>query len=150
MIKINTNSTGSCVRSGISSVRPVAATPMKPVMPLFVAFVLALILVCLSTQPAVAEEVALSAVQALGKQLAFERSKGNCLACHQMADGTLAGNVAPPLLQMQARVADRATLREQIADARIRNPGTIMPPFETHGILSAEEVDAIVEYLYAL
>ena len=150
MIKVNTNATNSCVRSGSSSARSVAAAPIKSAMPLFVAFVLALILVCLSTQPAVAEEVALSAVQNQGKQLAFERSKGNCLACHQMADGALAGNVAPPLLLMQVRFPDRAVLREQIADARIRNPGTIMPPFEAHGILSAEEVDAIVEYLYAL
>ena len=143
MIKINSS-------SGVSSTGSVAAAPMKVVMPLFAAFAVTLILVCLSIQPAVAEDVALSAVQTQGKQLAFERSKGNCLACHQMADGALAGNVGPPMLQMQARFPDRAVLREQIADARIRNPGTIMPPFEAHGILSAEEVDAIVEYLYAL
>ncbi len=53
-----------------------------------------------------------------GKQLAFERRKGNCLACHIIAGGELAGNLGPPLVLMTARFPDRAKLRAQIWDAR--------------------------------
>ena len=38
-----------------------------------------------------------------GRELAFDRRKGNCLACHIMAGGTLAGTVGPPLLAMKVR-----------------------------------------------
>lgn len=105
---------------------------------------------CLMSLSAAANDSQLSDVQLKGQNLAFERSKGNCLACHHIAGGTLAGTVAPPLIQMQARFPVREVLREQIADARIRNSKTIMPPFEAHGILTAEEVDAIVDFLYTL
>ena len=86
----------------------------------------------------------------LGKRLAFERAKGNCLACHQIADGELPGNVGPPLLAMQQRYPDRAVLEQQICDATISNPDTRMPPFCRHGILTEEEVGLIVDYLYTL
>ena len=41
-----------------------------------------------------------------GKQLAFDGKKGNCLACHQIEGGTLAGNIGPPLVAMKARFPD--------------------------------------------
>ena len=85
-----------------------------------------------------------------GKQLAMARDKGNCLACHAMDDGELAGNLGPPLVSMQLRFPDRAVLRAQIWDATERNPNTRMPPFGRHGILSEEEIDLIVDYLYTL
>ncbi|MCK4676092.1 MAG: c-type cytochrome, partial [Gammaproteobacteria bacterium] len=43
---------------------------------------------------------------AKGKKLAFDRKKGNCLACHQIEGGTLAGNIGPPLIAMKARFPD--------------------------------------------
>ncbi|MBQ0720075.1 MAG: sulfur oxidation c-type cytochrome SoxX [Gammaproteobacteria bacterium] len=85
-----------------------------------------------------------------GKALTFDRKKGNCLSCHVIAGGTLMGTTAPPLIQMQARFPDKEKLYDQIWDARKRNPNTIMPPFGSHGMLSNEEVDAVVEYLYTL
>jgi len=85
-----------------------------------------------------------------GRSLSFDRKKGNCLSCHMIPGGTLAGNTAPPLVQMRARFPERGVLREQIWDARGRNPQTIMPPFGSHGILNPEEVDAIVDFLYTL
>ena len=33
-----------------------------------------------------------------GKKLTFDRKKGNCLACHMIEDGELAGNNGPALL----------------------------------------------------
>jgi len=85
-----------------------------------------------------------------GKKLAFDRRKGNCLACHMMDDGTLPGNIGPPLIAMQARFPDKAALREQIYDARVKNPNTFMPPFGPHGIVSESDIDKITEYVWSL
>lgn len=87
---------------------------------------------------------------AAGKALAFDRKKGNCLACHVIEDGELAGNSGPPLLAMQARFPDKAALRAQIWDPTARNPQTLMPPFGKHGILTDDELDKVVEYIYSL
>jgi sulfur-oxidizing protein SoxX len=87
---------------------------------------------------------------AAGKSLAMERSKGNCLACHRIEDGELPGTVGPPLLAMKLRFPERAVLKQQICDATIRNPDSRMPPFCRHGILTEDEVELIVEYLYTL
>jgi sulfur-oxidizing protein SoxX len=85
-----------------------------------------------------------------GKRLTMERSKGNCLACHVIEDGQLPGNVGPPLQGMKQRFPDRGALRQQVCDATVRNPYSRMPPFCRHGILTNEEVELIVDYLYTL
>jgi sulfur-oxidizing protein SoxX len=85
-----------------------------------------------------------------GKRLAFDRKKGNCLACHMIAGGDLAGNIGPPLIAMKARFPDKAKLREQVYDARMANPNTIMIPFGPHGVMSDEEIDKVVEFIYTL
>ncbi len=85
-----------------------------------------------------------------GKKIAFDRKKGNCLACHIMAGGDQAGNIGPPLIAMKARFPDKAALREQISDARIKNPNTIMIPFGPHGVLTPEEIDKVTEFVYSL
>lgn len=90
------------------------------------------------------------ALIAEGKALAFDRRKGNCLACHMMDDGSLPGNSGPPLVAMKQRFPDKATLRAQVWDPQVRNPHTLMPPFGKHGILSETEIDKVVEYLYSL
>ena len=87
---------------------------------------------------------------AKGKELAFSRSKGNCLACHMMDDGTLPGNQGPPLMMMKQRFPDKDALRAQIWDPTQRNPMTTMPPFGKHHILTEEEIDQITEYVYSL
>lgn len=85
-----------------------------------------------------------------GKELSFDRKKGNCLACHMIIGGELPGNLGPPLIAMKARYPDKAKLREQIYDARIANPDTIMIPFGSHGVLTDEEVDKVTDYIYSL
>ena len=86
----------------------------------------------------------------LGKEVAYDRKKGNCLACHMMDDGASPGDIGPPLIAMKARFPDRAKLRAQIWDPMVNNPGTRMPPFGKYKALSEAEIDAIVEYLYTL
>ena len=85
-----------------------------------------------------------------GKALATERSKGNCLACHVIQEGVLPGNLGPPLVVMKARFPDRAELRKQIHDASLAKPHSRMPPFGRHRILTAEEIELIMDYLYTL
>jgi sulfur-oxidizing protein SoxX len=85
-----------------------------------------------------------------GKQLTMARNKGNCLACHAIADGELPGTLGPPLLYMQQRFPDRAQLRAQVWDPTVRNPDTVMPPFGRHRILSEAEIDLIVDYIHSL
>jgi sulfur-oxidizing protein SoxX len=86
----------------------------------------------------------------MGKEVAFDRKKGNCLACHMMDDGASPGDIGPPLVAMKARFPDKAKLRAQIWDPQVANPGTRMPPFGKHKIVSEKDIDAIVEYLYTL
>ena len=85
-----------------------------------------------------------------GKALTTERSKGNCLACHIIEDGVLPGNLGPPLVAMAARFPFREMLRQQIHDASLANPHSRMPPFGRHRILTAGEIELIMDYLYTL
>jgi sulfur-oxidizing protein SoxX len=85
-----------------------------------------------------------------GKQIAFDRKKGNCLACHQIEGGDLPGNVGPPLVAMKARFPDKSVLRAQIWDSTKNNPNSMMPPFGRHEILTESEIDKVVEYIYTL
>ena len=87
---------------------------------------------------------------AKGKELAFSRSKGNCLACHYVEGGDLTGNYGPPLIAMKIRYPDLDVLRAQIWDAAIKNPDTRMPPFGRNRILTEEEIDLVTEYIQSL
>lgn len=86
-----------------------------------------------------------------GKKIALHNKKGNCLACHMIPDGgEQPGNIGPPLIVMKTRFPDKDVLRAQIADARTKNPNSIMPPFGAHGILSDDELDKVTEYIHSL
>ena len=85
-----------------------------------------------------------------GRSVAFDRKKGNCLACHMIQGGSLPGNIGPPLSAMKARFPDKAMLRAQIWDATVKNPNSLMPPFGKHAVLSEGEIDLIVEFVHSL
>jgi sulfur-oxidizing protein SoxX len=85
-----------------------------------------------------------------GKELAFNRKKGNCLACHYIQGGDLMGNAGPALIAMKPRFPNRKELLDQIYDARTNNEHTLMPPFGAHGILSKQEIELVVNWLYTL
>lgn len=96
------------------------------------------------------EAMAADDAVAQGKEIAFDRKKGNCLGCHAIEGGSLPGNIGPPLIAMKARFPDKAKLRAQIWDATARNPYTPMPPFGKHGALSDKEIDLITEFIHTL
>ena len=88
-----------------------------------------------------------------GKDIAFDRSKGNCLACHAMPGVQGAespGTIGPPLVAMKARFPDRAKLRAQIWDATAMNPRSSMPPFGKHKVLTDQEVDKVTDFIHGL
>lgn len=85
-----------------------------------------------------------------GKALAFDRKKGNCLACHMIEGGNLPGNIAPPLIAMKGRYPNKEALRKQIWDPAVANPETTMPPFGKHEILTKSELDKVVEFIWSL
>ena len=86
-----------------------------------------------------------------GQELAHDVYKGNCLGCHQIPadpDAVSLANIGPPLTLMRSRFPNRAALRNQIWDSTVRNPETVMPPFGKHKILTDQEIDLIVDYIY--
>jgi L-cysteine S-thiosulfotransferase len=83
-----------------------------------------------------------------GQKLAFDRGKGNCLTCHEIKGGSDPGNIAPPLADMKTRFPDRKDLVAIISDETKRNPLTVMPPFKRNLILTDQEIEAIVDFLY--
>lgn len=90
---------------------------------------------------------------AAGRALAYDTGKGNCLACHAVPgdpQAVTSANIGPPLAQMRARFPGRQRLLEQLRDPMQFNPDTVMPPFGKHRILSEQEIDQIVEFLYTL
>jgi len=94
-----------------------------------------------------------SAAEPTGRALAHDQEKGNCLACHRMpsdAGAETAANLGPPLENVKRRYPDRAQLRAQIWDARVKNPDTIMPPYGRHRILTEAEIDLVVDYIHGL
>ena len=87
---------------------------------------------------------------AAGKKVAFNKKKGNCLACHVIAGGKLAGNIGPPLVAMKSRFPDFEVLKAQITDSRTKNPNTIMPPFGPHGIMSSGDIRKVAKFIHTL
>lgn len=110
--------------------------------------VLLLALACVANAPAQGGDDAAAIEE--GRQLAFDRKKGNCLSCHMIPGAEEPGNIAVALLAMKSRFPDRDALRRNVWDQTEFRPHAMMPPFGKHGILSEDEIDKIVDYLYTL
>jgi len=100
---------------------------------------------------------------ARGRALALDRSKGNCVTCHELpVSADFQGNLGPPL----TGVADRYTigeLRLRVVDSKRINPESNMPSYyRVEGltaarrdwagrpILTAQEVEDVLAYLLTL
>lgn len=120
--------------------RPLTKTASVPALALAL-----LIGVLASASPASAQ----SAV-AEGQALAFDRSKGNCLTCHEIKGGDLPGTIGPPLKDIKSKYPDRNELIAILTDETKRNPTTVMPPFGRNRILTEKEINAVVDFLQTL
>jgi L-cysteine S-thiosulfotransferase len=85
-----------------------------------------------------------------GQKLAFDRSKGNCLTCHEIKGGDLPGTIGPALKDIKSKYPDRNELVAIVTDETKRNPLTVMPPFGRNRILSEKEIEAVVDFLQTL
>lgn len=85
-----------------------------------------------------------------GQAIAFDRSLGNCLACHTMKGSDVPSNVGPELNDMKARFPDRNALFQILWDEEARNPQTVMPSFGKNLILDRQQIEAIIDFLYTL
>ncbi len=101
---------------------------------------------------------------AKGRNLAINRKKGNCLACHAMPipEQAFHGNIGPDLKGVGSRYK-AGELRLRVVDPKVVNEDTIMPAFyraaglnrvmkkfQGKTVLSADEVEDIVAYLTTL
>ena len=100
----------------------------------------------------------------LGGKKIFISRKVNCLSCHEapIIEEKFQGNFGPPLGGVGSRY-DKEELRLRVIDSKLINPDSIMPSyfkkikfertpreFLNKTILSAQEVEDLVEYLYSL
>ena len=85
-----------------------------------------------------------------GQKLAFDRGKGNCLTCHVIKGGDLAGTIGPPLQDIKTKYPNRSDLVAILTDESRRNPQTLMPPFGRNRILTEQEINAVVDFLQTL
>ena len=85
---------------------------------------------------------------AAGQQLAFDRSMGNCLACHTMKGNDVPSNVGPELVDIKAKFPNRKDLYAIVFDEESRNPQTVMPAFGKNLILSPQQINQIIDFLY--
>ena len=112
----------------------------------------------LATPPAPKEPRKLAAPvtgdAAKGAKLVADRSRGgSCLACHvmgQAGNADLPGNVAPDLSEIGNAGRDDEWLFNQIYDARVYNPDTVMPPWGSHGFFTDAEIGDMVAFLKTL
>jgi L-cysteine S-thiosulfotransferase len=110
------------------------------------ALALALTIGALATASPVSSQSAVSE----GQKLAFDRSKGNCLTCHEIKGGDLPGTIGPALRDIKSKYPDRKDLVEIVTDETKRNPQTVMPPFGRNRILTEQEINAVVDFLQTL
>jgi L-cysteine S-thiosulfotransferase len=85
-----------------------------------------------------------------GQRIAFDRTKGNCLSCHQIKGGDFGGSIGPALKDIKSKYPNRNELLAIVFDEPKRNPQTAMPPFGRNHILTEQEIDAIVDFLQTL
>ena len=72
----------------------------------------------------------------------------HCLTCHEVKGADDFGNVAPSLIGLKDRYADRKEVSAIIFDETKRNPQTVMPPFGRNLVVTDKEIEAMVDFLY--
>jgi len=85
-----------------------------------------------------------------GQDLALDRAKGNCLACHTIKGGDAPSSVGRELAGIKRRFPNRADLVEILMDEPKRNLVAPMPPFGRNRILTRSEIEKIIDFLYTL
>jgi L-cysteine S-thiosulfotransferase len=88
-----------------------------------------------------------------GRELFIRPDKGNCIACHQVPEGSgpaVRSDAGPRLDAARLKGWDRERLRGLLEDPMRANPGTVMPPYGRHRLLESREIERVIDYLHAL
>ncbi|MBL0140516.1 MAG: c-type cytochrome [Betaproteobacteria bacterium] len=89
----------------------------------------------------------------VGREIFTRADKGNCIACHQVPEGSgpaIRSDVGPRLDAARLKGWDRARLQAFLEDPMPANPDTVMPPYGRHRLLDAPEIESLIDYLHAL
>ena len=99
-----------------------------------------------------------------GREIAFDRARGNCPICHVMPapDEILHGDVGPSLKGVAGRLSE-GQMRLRLVDGRRVNPASVMPSYYRlgglrrvaaahagHTVLSAQEIEDLLAFLMIL
>ena len=89
---------------------------------------------------------------AKGRALFLDRAKGPCTGCHLVPGDDVwpAGSVGPDLSTVADRKLPDAYLYQQLWDARVTFPATVMPPWGAQGVFTPPELVHLVAYLQTL
>jgi sulfur-oxidizing protein SoxX len=88
-----------------------------------------------------------------GRDLFTRPDKGNCIACHQVPEGSgpaVRADVGPRLDAARLKGWDRKRLRGILDDPTLANPDSVMPPYGRHHLLEAREIERVIDFLHAL
>lgn len=85
---------------------------------------------------------------AAGEKIATTKSLGNCDACHSFDGAVEPGNVGPALKDVKSMIPNRKTFYEIVYDEEKRNPHTVMPAFGKNLILSPQQINEVIDFLY--
>ncbi|MBN2679544.1 sulfur oxidation c-type cytochrome SoxX [Acidithiobacillus montserratensis] len=89
-----------------------------------------------------------------GKAIAFNRAQGNCLACHALPGGTMAGNVGPALpmkgVTFQQMFQTKEKLVAFLGDPEKLFPYANMPEFGKNKVLTQTQLEQVADYLWSL
>ncbi len=85
-----------------------------------------------------------------GRALAFNKKKGNCIACHVIKGAVMPGHVARPLVGIKKAFPNRSTLERILYDESLRDPMAPMPRLGKNHVLTHSEIEKIIDFLYTL
>ena len=85
-----------------------------------------------------------------GRELALARDKGYCVVCHELPGEAWPGTVGIKLSRFKQNKYSNELIFQQIFDSRAFNPGSVMPPYGTFGVLNEQEIRDLVAYLQNL
>jgi mono/diheme cytochrome c family protein len=88
-----------------------------------------------------------------GRALFADANKGRCVHCHQApADAALKSlsTIGPVLANVKEKYASLEALDAAIGDYEKQKPGSFMPPYRKHRLLTDAEIAAIARYVWTL
>ena len=88
-----------------------------------------------------------------GRILFLNAAKGGCTNCHQVpSDPTIKSlsSIGPKLVGVKEKYPTPEALDAAIGDFEKQKPGSFMPPYRKHRLLTDAEIAAIARYVWTL